>query len=109
MNLTFPGLEAEERGQAEAIARNLLEMARLRTPIIVVIIGEGASGGALWASVLGFNLGVEAGQLSIVACFVPLAFLVRARRWYTRGVVPFGGVALVLLATWWTVERVSSL
>ena len=43
----FPGLEAEERGQAEAIARNLLEMARLRVPIIVVIIGEGASGGAL--------------------------------------------------------------
>jgi len=43
----FPGLEAEERGQAEAIARNLLEMSRLRTPIIVTIIGEGASGGAL--------------------------------------------------------------
>jgi acetyl-CoA carboxylase carboxyl transferase subunit alpha len=43
----FPGLEAEERGQAEAIARNLLEMARLRVPIVVVIIGEGASGGAL--------------------------------------------------------------
>lgn len=43
----FPGIEAEERGQAEAIARNLFEMARLRVPIIVVIIGEGASGGAL--------------------------------------------------------------
>jgi len=43
----FPGLEAEERGQAEAIARNLLEMSRLKVPIIVVIIGEGASGGAL--------------------------------------------------------------
>ncbi len=43
----FPGLEAEERGQAEAIARNLFEMARLRVPVIVVIIGEGASGGAL--------------------------------------------------------------
>ncbi len=43
----YPGLEAEERGQAEAIARNLLEMSRLRTPIIAVIIGEGASGGAL--------------------------------------------------------------
>jgi acetyl-CoA carboxylase carboxyl transferase subunit alpha len=43
----FPGLEAEERGQAEAIARNLMEMARLRVPILVVIIGEGASGGAL--------------------------------------------------------------
>jgi len=43
----FPGLEAEERGQAEAIARNLLEMSRLKVPIIVSIIGEGASGGAL--------------------------------------------------------------
>jgi acetyl-CoA carboxylase carboxyl transferase subunit alpha len=43
----FPGLEAEERGQAEAIAKNLFEMSRLRVPIIVCIIGEGASGGAL--------------------------------------------------------------
>jgi acetyl-CoA carboxylase carboxyl transferase subunit alpha len=43
----YPGLEAEERGQAEAIARNLLEMAVLRTPIVNVVIGEGASGGAL--------------------------------------------------------------
>lgn len=43
----YPGLEAEQRGQAEAIARNLLEMSRLKVPIIVVIIGEGASGGAL--------------------------------------------------------------
>lgn len=43
----FPGLEAEERGQAQAIALNLLEMSRLPVPIVVVIIGEGASGGAL--------------------------------------------------------------
>jgi acetyl-CoA carboxylase carboxyl transferase subunit alpha len=43
----YPGLEAEERGQAEAIARNLYEMSRLKVPIIVSIIGEGASGGAL--------------------------------------------------------------
>jgi acetyl-CoA carboxylase carboxyl transferase subunit alpha len=43
----YPGLEAEERGQAEAIARNLLEMSRLKVPIVVAIIGEGASGGAL--------------------------------------------------------------
>ena len=43
----FPGLEAEERGQGEAIARNILEMTKLEVPIIVVIIGEGASGGAL--------------------------------------------------------------
>jgi len=43
----FPGLEAEERGQAEAIARNLFEMAQLKVPILCYIIGEGASGGAL--------------------------------------------------------------
>ena len=43
----FPGLEAEERGQGEAIARNIFEMTKLRIPIIIVIIGEGASGGAL--------------------------------------------------------------
>lgn len=43
----FPGLEAEERGQAEAIAHNLYEMFRIKVPIIVVIIGEGASGGAI--------------------------------------------------------------
>ena len=43
----FPGLEAEERGQGEAIARNIFEMMSLSVPIIVVIIGEGASGGAL--------------------------------------------------------------
>lgn len=43
----YPGLEAEERGQGEAIARNIYEMFRIKVPIIVVIIGEGASGGAL--------------------------------------------------------------
>jgi acetyl-CoA carboxylase carboxyl transferase subunit alpha len=43
----YPGLEAEERGQGEAIARNIYEMMRLKVPVICVIIGEGASGGAL--------------------------------------------------------------
>lgn len=43
----FPGIGAEERGQAEAIAYNIREMVRIRVPIVVVIIGEGASGGAL--------------------------------------------------------------
>ena len=43
----YPGLEAEERGQGEAIARNLLEMVQLTVPVICIIIGEGASGGAL--------------------------------------------------------------
>jgi acetyl-CoA carboxylase carboxyl transferase subunit alpha len=43
----YPGLEAEERGQGEAIARNLYEMMKLRVPVICIVIGEGASGGAL--------------------------------------------------------------
>lgn len=43
----YPGIEAEERGQAEAIARNLFEMAQLKVPIVCVVIGEGASGGAI--------------------------------------------------------------
>ncbi|MBT8267707.1 MAG: acetyl-CoA carboxylase carboxyl transferase subunit alpha, partial [Bacteroidia bacterium] len=43
----YPGMDAEERGQGEAIARNIFEMTRLKVPIITVIIGEGASGGAL--------------------------------------------------------------
>lgn len=43
----YPGLEAEERGQGEAIARNIFEMVRLQVPIITIIVGEGASGGAL--------------------------------------------------------------
>jgi acetyl-CoA carboxylase carboxyl transferase subunit alpha len=43
----YPGLEAEERGQGEAIARNLLEMCQLKVPVICIILGEGASGGAL--------------------------------------------------------------
>lgn len=43
----FPGIEAEDRGQAEAIARNIFEMSQLRVPLICIIIGEGASGGAL--------------------------------------------------------------
>ena len=45
--MLIPGLEAEERGQGEAIARNIIEMSRLESPIIVIMIGEGASGGAL--------------------------------------------------------------
>ena len=43
----FPGLEAEERGQGEAIARSIMEMTRLKVPVICIIVGEGASGGAL--------------------------------------------------------------
>src|ERR1700689_3567306 len=43
----YPGIGAEERGQAESIARNLMEMSRLKTPIVSVVLGEGGSGGAL--------------------------------------------------------------
>ena len=43
----YPGIEAEQRGQGEAIAKNLIEMARLKTPILAFVIGEGSSGGAL--------------------------------------------------------------
>ena len=63
----FPGLEAEERGQAEAIARNLLEMARLKTPIVVVIIGEGASGGALGIGVGDRILMLENAWYSVIS------------------------------------------
>lgn len=63
----FPGLEAEERGQAEAIARNLFQMASLRTPIIITIIGEGASGGALGIGVGDRILMLENAWYSVIA------------------------------------------
>ena len=63
----FPGLEAEERGQAEAIARNLLEMARLPVPIVVVVIGEGASGGALGIGVGDRILMLENAWYSVIS------------------------------------------
>ncbi|MCS7014071.1 MAG: acetyl-CoA carboxylase carboxyltransferase subunit alpha [Chloroherpetonaceae bacterium] len=63
----FPGIEAEERGQAEAIARNLFEMARLKTPIIAVIIGEGASGGAIGIGVGDRVLMLENAWYSVIS------------------------------------------
>ena len=63
----YPGLEAEERGQAEAIARNLFEMARLRVPIVVAIIGEGASGGALGLGVGDRILMMENSWYSVIS------------------------------------------
>ncbi len=63
----FPGLEAEERGQAEAIARNLLEMARFKVPIIVVLIGDGASGGALGIGVGDRILMLENAWYSVIS------------------------------------------
>ncbi|MFW5972536.1 MAG: acetyl-CoA carboxylase carboxyltransferase subunit alpha [Bacteroidota bacterium] len=63
----FPGLEAEERGQAEAIARNLLEMSRLPVPVIVAVIGEGASGGALGIGVGDRILMLENAWYSVIS------------------------------------------
>jgi len=63
----FPGQEAEERGQAQAIAMNLFEMARLPVPIIVVVIGEGASGGALGIGVGDRMLMLENAWYSVIS------------------------------------------
>jgi acetyl-CoA carboxylase carboxyl transferase subunit alpha len=62
----YPGLGAEERGQAEAIARNLLEMARLKVPTIAVITGEGGSGGALGLAVTDRVLILETAVYSVI-------------------------------------------
>jgi acetyl-CoA carboxylase carboxyl transferase subunit alpha len=63
----YPGIEAEERGQGEAIARNILEMTRLKVPIINVIIGEGASGGALGIGVGDITLMLENTWYSVIS------------------------------------------
>jgi acetyl-CoA carboxylase carboxyl transferase subunit alpha len=63
----YPGLGAEERGQAEAIARNLEEMAALRTPIVAVVIGEGGSGGALALGVADRVLMLEHAVYSVIS------------------------------------------
>jgi acetyl-CoA carboxylase carboxyl transferase subunit alpha len=63
----YPGLEAEERGQGEAIARNILEMTRLKVPIIAIIIGEGASGGALGIGVGDKVLMLENAWYSVIS------------------------------------------
>jgi len=63
----YPGIDAEERGQAEAIARNLREMARLAVPVIVVCIGEGGSGGALALGVGNTVLMLENAVYSVIS------------------------------------------
>lgn len=63
----FPGLEAEERGQAEAIAKNLLLMSSLRVPMIIMVIGEGASGGALGIGIGDRILMLENAWYSVIA------------------------------------------
>lgn len=63
----YPGIDAEERGQAEAIARNLLEMARLKVPIIGSIIGEGGSGGALAIAICDSVIMLENAIYSVIS------------------------------------------
>jgi acetyl-CoA carboxylase carboxyl transferase subunit alpha len=63
----YPGLEAEERGQAEAIAKNLFEMSKLKVPVICVIIGEGASGGAIGIGVGNKILMLENAWYSVIS------------------------------------------
>ncbi len=63
----YPGIEAEERGQAEAIARNLIEMAKLEVPIVSVVIGEGGSGGALALGVADRVLMMENAVYSVIS------------------------------------------
>ena len=66
-NGAYPGIGAEERGQAEAIARNLFEMAKLRVPVISAIIGEGGSGGALGIGVANRVLMMENAWYSVIS------------------------------------------
>jgi acetyl-CoA carboxylase carboxyl transferase subunit alpha len=63
----YPGVGAEERGQSEAIARNLLEMAELKIPVICTVIGEGGSGGALAIGVGDRTLMLEYGTYSVIS------------------------------------------
>jgi len=67
-------------------------------------LGAGATG--IWASVLGFNLGVEAGQAAIVAVFVPIAFALRNTKLYRVGFFKVGSVAILCVAVWWVFERI---
>ncbi len=66
----------------------------------------GAGAGGIWASVLGFNLGVEAGQAVIVMLFVPLAFALRNTRVYRLGLFQSGSVGILCVAVWWLGQRI---
>jgi acetyl-CoA carboxylase carboxyl transferase subunit alpha len=90
----YPGLGAEERGQAEAIARNLLEMARLRVPILAVVIGEGGSGGALALGVADRILMFENSVYSVISPEGCAAIL-----WKTAGAKDKAAEALKLTAS----------
>jgi hypothetical protein len=74
-----------------------------------VLADLGLPQGALVLALIGFNGGVEVGQLAIVAVFLPLAFWLRATRFYRVGVLMAGSVVVALLASWWLVQRMFNL
>jgi acetyl-CoA carboxylase carboxyl transferase subunit alpha len=90
----YPGIDAEERGQAEAIAYNLREMSRLTTPIITVIIGEGGSGGALALGVANRVYMLENAYYSVIAPESCAAII-----WRDSGKAPLAAAALRMTAT----------
>jgi acetyl-CoA carboxylase carboxyl transferase subunit alpha len=90
----FPGIDAEERGQAEAIARNILEMSTLTVPVIVSIIGEGGSGGALAIGVGNRILMMENSVYSVISPEGCAAIL-----WRDRAEGPRAAEALRITAT----------
>jgi acetyl-CoA carboxylase carboxyl transferase subunit alpha len=89
----FPGLDAEERGQAEAIARNLKEMAKLKVPVVSVVIGEGGSGGALALGVANRVLMLEYAIYSVITPEGCASIL-----WKDAGQAPAAAEALRLTA-----------
>jgi acetyl-CoA carboxylase carboxyl transferase subunit alpha len=89
----YPGIDAEERGQAEAIAYNLREMARLASPIITVIIGEGGSGGALGIGVANRVYMLENAYYSVIAPESCAAII-----WRDSGKAPLAAAALRMTA-----------
>ena len=89
----YPGIGAEERGQAEAIARNIKEMALLRVPIIVIIIGEGASGGALGVGLGNVVLMLENAWYCVISPEGCASIL-----WRDRAMAPQSAEALKLTA-----------
>ncbi|MGA8026248.1 MAG: acetyl-CoA carboxylase carboxyltransferase subunit alpha [Bryobacteraceae bacterium] len=90
----YPGIDAEERGQAEAIAYNLREMARLPSPVITVIIGEGGSGGALAMGVGNRVYMLENAYYSVIAPESCAAII-----WRDSGKAPLAAAALRMTAT----------
>jgi acetyl-CoA carboxylase carboxyl transferase subunit alpha len=90
----YPGIDAEERGQAEAIAFNLREMSRLTTPVIAVIIGEGGSGGALALGVANRVYMLENAYYSVIAPESCAAII-----WRDSGKAPLAAAALRMTST----------